>query len=92
MPLANFNYFFELLDLFPISGFALSNEFMLMLQYFSEISFIAVQSLKIPWIDIFIDQYRQKLVGIEQVISVGFQIGSINSVLIKYIVNQPQVV
>ena len=68
------------------------NELTLAVQNFSEIPRTPVQILKIPWIDVFVDQYRQELVSVEQILSISFQISHINSVLIKDILNQPQVV
>ena len=68
------------------------NELALAVQYFSESPRAAVQLFKVPWIDVFIDQYRKELVGVEQILSISFQIRHINGVFIKDVLNQSQVV
>ena len=65
LSLGYFNPLFEFRDLGPIRGFTMLNELVLAVQYFGESTRATVQLLKVPWIDVFIDQDREELVGIE---------------------------
>jgi len=87
--LGDFDALFKFRDLGPTSDLTMPNELVLAIQYSSEIPRAAVQLLKVPWIDVFIDQDREKLVGVKQILSISFQIGHINGVFIKDVLNQP---
>ncbi|MNQ87867.1 hypothetical protein D3C85_1031080 [compost metagenome] len=68
------------------------NELIFAIQYFSEMSRASVQLLKVPRINVFIYQNREKFIGIKQVLSIFLQIRHINGVFVKDVLNQPQVV
>ena len=70
----------------------MSDQLVLVVQDFGESTLAAVQLLKVPWIDVFIDQDREELVGVEQILSISFQVSRINGVFIKDVLNQSQVV